>query len=250
VLTWELLQRTRQVLAVELDKRLAARLRDEFATMHATAAPLVIQGDILHLPPDALLKEIPPEWRASGPAQPHDSTAAPAVAYKVVANLPYAITSPVLRHFLESQSPPQRIVVLVQWEVARRITATPGDLSMLAHAVQMYATPEIVQRVPAHCFVPPPAVDSAVLRLHVRPAPAVPAEAVGHVFRLIKAAFLQPRKKLSNALPKGLAALGEAWEREPICIALEAAGVSPDRRAETVSLAEWAAVSAALRRLG
>lgn len=230
VLTWELLQRVRRVIAVELDKRLAARLQEEFAPAIEGAAGgrlHLVQGDILRHAPAVLLQ------------QPDDSAPTP---YKVVANLPYAITSPVLRHFLEQPPPPALIVVLVQWEVAQRITAEPGDLSMLAHAIQMYARPEVVARVEASAFVPPPAVDSAVLRLRVRPAPAVAVDDTARFFRMIKAAFLQPRKKLSNALPRGLAALGEQCSREDAVAALQAGGIAPEQRAETVPLAAWAEV--------
>ncbi len=234
VLTWELLQLVDQVIAVELDKRLAARLRQEFAPGQPYSARLqIVQSDILRLSPRELL-------------QPPDAEAAPP-AYKVVANLPYAITSPVLRHFLEHLPRPQLMVVLVQWEVAQRITAAAGDLSMLAHAIQMYAVPELVERIPASSFVPAPAVDSAILRLRIRAAPAVDVPDMNDFFRLLKAGFLQPRKKLSNALTKGLAALGEQSNRGEIEAALKLAGVAAERRAETVSLPEWAAIYRALR---
>lgn len=232
VLTWELVQRAGRVVAVELDKRLAARLRDEFAHDPLT----LIQADILKTPPEQILA-------ATGAAEP---TALP---YKLVANLPYAITQPVLRHFLEAAAPPDLSVVLVQWEVAQRIRAGPGDLSMLAHAVQFYAEPEIVARVPARSFLPAPAVDSAVLRLRRRPAPPVEVDSADGLFQVIKAAFLQTRKQLGNSLPGGLAALGQRVTREEAVAALNAAGVDPQRRAETVSLAEWAAVYRALRSI-
>ncbi len=231
VLTWELLRHVRQIVAVELDKRLAARLSAEFAGHN----PLhIIQGDILRLPPAHLLA-------VASPTPP---------PYKVVANLPYAITSPVLRHFLEGQPQPALMVLLVQWEVAQRITATAGDLSVLAHAVQIYAAPEIVARVPASSFFPRPAVDSAILRLRIYDTPEVAVDDIAALFRLIKAGFLQPRKKLANALPTGLAAMGQPVERSTAIAALTTAGVSPDRRAETVTLAEWASVYQVLRAAG
>jgi 16S rRNA (adenine1518-N6/adenine1519-N6)-dimethyltransferase len=223
VLTWELVARAAQVVAIELDKRLAARLQQEFA---AQPRLHIVQGDVLDLPPERVLAE------ATGALPP----------YKVVANLPYAITSPVLRHLLEAAHKPHMIVVLVQWEVAQRIAAGPGDMSVLAHSVQIYATPEIVARVPASSFVPAPAVDSAVLRLHVRPQPAAIPDDVDGLMRIIKAGFLHARKKLSNALPGGVAAFGMPYTKQQVVDALRAAGVSPDRRAETVTLDEWAAV--------
>ncbi len=228
VLTWELVRHAGQVACVELDKRLAARLRDEFARDALT----IIQADILKTSPEQILT-------AAG--------APPGRPYKLVANLPYAITQPVLRHFLEAAQPPELSVVLVQWEVALRIAAAPGDLSMLAHAVQFYAEPEIVARVPARSFLPAPAVDSAVLRMRRRAAPPVQVDSVDGLFRVIKAAFLQTRKQLGNGLPNGMAALGNPLPREAVVAALQAAGVDPQRRAETVTLAEWAALYRALQ---
>ena len=230
VLTWELTQRAGLTLAVELDKRLAARLHDEFPT-----APLkIIQADVLRISPSAIL------------ALSTQHSALSAQRYKLVANLPYAITAPVLRHFLEADQPPELSVVLVQWEVGQRITAAPGDLSVLAHSVQLYTEAEIVARVPAASFFPAPAVDSAVLRLRRRPRLAVEVDDVGRLFRVIKAGFLHARKQLGNALPGGLAAMGVKIPREAALAALQAAGVDPMRRAETLSLPEWAAVYRAL----
>jgi 16S rRNA (adenine1518-N6/adenine1519-N6)-dimethyltransferase len=229
VLTWELTRRAGITVAVELDRRLAARLAEEFA-----AAPLrIVQADVLRVPPAEILAAA----QSPVPSPP---------AYKLVANLPYAITAPVLRHFLEAAAPPELSVVLVQWEVAERITARPGDLSVLAHSVQLYAEPEIVARVPAASFLPAPAVDSAVLRMRRRPALAVDVDSVDGLFRVIKGGFLQPRKQLGNALPGGLAALGVKITRERALEALAAAGVDSSRRAETLTLAEWAGVYRAL----
>jgi len=230
VLTWELTQRAGLTLAVELDKRLAARLHDEFPI-----APLkIIQADVLRISPSAIL------------ALSTQHSALSTQRYKLVANLPYAITAPVLRHFLEAEQPPELSVVLVQWEVGQRITAAPGDLSVLAHSVQLYTEAEIVARVPAASFFPAPAVDSAVLRLRRRPRLAVEVDDVGRLFRVIKAGFLHARKQLGNALPGGLAAMGVKIPREAALAALQAASVDPMRRAETLSLPEWAAVYRAL----
>ncbi len=230
VLTWELLSRAGKVICVELDKRLAARLADEFADF--THLHLV-QGDVLTIPPAALLERaaaIPP--------------------YKLVANIPYAITAPLLRHFLEASAPPDLSVLLVQWEVAQRVCATAGDYSVLTHAVQLYAEPTILARVPATSFFPPPAVDSAILRLQRRARLAVDVTDVDALFRLIKAGFLHARKQLGNALPSGLAALGVPIGRDQALTALRAAGIDPQRRAETVTLAEWANLLAQLAESG
>jgi 16S rRNA (adenine1518-N6/adenine1519-N6)-dimethyltransferase len=227
VLTWELLRRAGQVASVELDKRLAARLHEEFAE----TALRIIQSDVLRISPAEILAQA-----GEPPARP----------YKLVANLPYAITAPVLRHFLEGLPPPELSVVLVQWEVAERICATQGDMSVLAHSVQLYAEPEIVARVSASSFHPAPAVDSAVLRMRRRPAPAVDVDSVAGLFRVIKAGFLHSRKQLGNALPSGLAAMGTALPHDLALAALAAADVDPMRRAETLTLAEWAAIYRAL----
>jgi 16S rRNA (adenine1518-N6/adenine1519-N6)-dimethyltransferase len=243
VLTWELLQRAGRVVAVELDKRLAARLREEFA---GEPRLTIIQGDILKLAPGDLVRDRGSALTAQDQVVDPRSLPPAPWPYKVVANLPYAITSAVLRHLLEAAPPPALIVVLVQWEVAQRITARPGDLSVLAHSVQLYAAPEIVARVPAASFVPAPAVDSAVLRLRVRPRPAVDVPDVNGLMRVIKAGFLHARKQLGNGLPGGLAAMGVRLEREQVAAALRAAGVEPSRRAETLTLEEWAAVYQAL----
>lgn len=229
VLTWELVAHTGAVVAVELDKRLAHWLN---TTFRAELPPeyreilTIRQDDMLRTDPASLVDAIP---------------------YKVVANLPYSITSPVLRHFLESTHPPERMVVLVQLEVAERIISKPGDMSMLAHSVQMYAEPEIVRRVPPSCFFPPPAVDSAVLSLRVRPEPLIPDPVERQrVFRVIKAGFLQTRKQLINALPAGLAALHARVDRQVVRAGLEKAGIAAERRAETLTLEEWRAINRAL----
>ncbi|HJZ46697.1 MAG TPA: 16S rRNA (adenine(1518)-N(6)/adenine(1519)-N(6))-dimethyltransferase RsmA [Roseiflexaceae bacterium] len=233
VLTWELLARAGHVTVVELDRRLADRLGQEFPSQPNLR---IVQGDILNLPSEQLtgVGGISDGFQPLTPS----SQLPP---YKVVANLPYAITSAVLRHFLEAEYKPELMVLLVQWEVAQRIVAGPGDLSVLAHSVQIYAEPEIIARLPSASFVPAPAIDSAVLRLRVRPEPAVAVE-VAPLMRLIKAGFLQARKKLSNALPTGLAAMGVRVDKQRAVAALAAAGVDPNRRAETVTLEEWVRV--------
>jgi 16S rRNA (adenine1518-N6/adenine1519-N6)-dimethyltransferase len=233
VLTWELLNHAGHVVAVELDRRLAARLAQEFPD-HPKLT--IVQSDILNITPEEILGTR--DW-GLGTGSTNANPQSP--RYKVVANLPYAITSAALRHFLEAAHKPELMVVLVQWEVAERIAAGPGDLSVLAHSVQIYAEPEILARVPASSFWPAPAVDSAVLRLRMRPKPAVDVD-IRLLLRLIKAGFLQARKKLSNALPTGLAAMGVRIDKLHAVAALEAAGVDPNRRAETVTLEEWVRV--------
>lgn len=224
VLTWELLRAAGQVICVELDKRLAARLRTEFVTDRLT----LVENDVLNVAPSAMLQA---------------ANLPPTTAYKLVANIPYAITSPLLRHFLEGDAPPVVMVVLMQWEVAQRITAKPGSLSILAHSVQLYASAEIVARVPAASFLPPPAVDSALvlMRRHPEPAVATPPDVL---FKVIRAGFMQGRKKLSNSLTSGMA--GQGYPKDQVMAAMKQAGVDPNWRAEVLTLPQWAGIAAAL----
>ncbi len=250
VLTWELIQRSRYVVAVELDKRLAARLDQAFRTTHAgppvaslpnsPLAPLhLVQADVLDLSPPALLQQAQAAWQASTVPLPVWMDLPP---YKLVANLPYAITAPVLQHFLHSSHPPRTLTVLVQWEVAERITAMAGQLSVRALAIQLYAAPQIVARVPASSFIPVPAVDSAILHLTTHTTPVIADIAPEALLRIIKAGFVQPRKKLVNSLTSGLAALGWGRSQAQVAAALHMAGIDPSRRPETLTLAEWAQV--------
>ncbi|MGB9723017.1 MAG: 16S rRNA (adenine(1518)-N(6)/adenine(1519)-N(6))-dimethyltransferase RsmA [Chloroflexia bacterium] len=215
VLTGELLRRAGRVVAVEIDRRLCAWLRERFGHLpHFT----LVEDDILKVAPGLLM----------GPSP-----------YLVVANLPYAITSAALRHLLEAEPRPRRLVVMVQWEVARRIAAAPPEMSLLALAVQYYARPEVVARVPAGAFFPVPQVDSAVVHLEVFPQPRLPL--LPEVFfRLAHAAFAHPRQQIGKTLAAGL-----GRPREEVVAALEAAGVDPRRRPETLALEEWAAIGTA-----
>ena len=224
VLTYELVRWVKEVVAIEFDRRLAARLTEELRVPNLR----VVVANALQVDPGALL----------GGARP----------YKVVANLPYQITSALLRHFLEAAAPADLLVVMVQWEVAERIVAAPPEMSVLAHSVQIYAEPEIVARVPAAAFLPAPQVDSAIVRLTRRPQLLVEGDDVDRFFRVVKAGFLHARKKLSNSLHSGLAATGFRVPKEEALRALTEAGVDPGRRAETLTLREWAAVYERLKQ--
>ncbi len=221
VLTRELAAHAAGVVAVELDNRLITPLRAMFATQLDRV--LIVHGDILEMDPVTLVDQLAGQLpgRAVAPA------------YKVVANLPYYITSAALRQLLEARRPPVRAVVLVQWEVAQRICAQPGDMSLLAVSVQYYARPELVQRVPAGAFRPIPQVDSAILRLDVHPQPAV-AVAADPFFTVVRAGFGQKRKQLLNSLSAGL-----GRPKPEIAAALACAAIDPMRRAETLALDEW-----------
>ncbi len=218
-LTEHLLARAGHVVAVELDPRMVGLLEGRFP---GNPRLTLVHADILATD---LGRRIRP-YLARG------------YAYKVVANLPYYITSAVLRLLLEAEVRPALAVLTVQWEVAQRICARPGAMSLLAVAVQWYAAPRIVTRVPAGAFVPAPKVDSAVLRLETRAAPPAPVADEALLFRVAKAGFSQRRKQLRNALSAGLGISPEQAEA-----ALTFAGVDPKRRAETLSLEEWAALA-------
>lgn len=227
VLTLELASRldpaTGCLVAVELDADLLPILRTRLAPYQQVR---IVRGDVLALSPTELLAH------CGGKSD-----------YKVVANLPYYITSAVLRRFLSAEHPPTRLVVMVQREVAERIVAAPPEMSLLAVSVQFYGTPSIVFYVPPGSFHPPPKVESAVVQIDVYP-PAVRPVAVAdeeHFFAVVRAGFGQKRKQLGNTLSDGL--------RLPKPDALEAlarAGVEPTRRAETLTLHEWAALAAVL----
>jgi 16S rRNA (adenine1518-N6/adenine1519-N6)-dimethyltransferase len=161
--------------------------------------------------------------------------------YKVVANLPYYITSAVLRHLLEQADRPALAVVMVQKEVAERICAEPGQMSLLAVSVQSYAHPQIVHRTPASAFYPRPKVDSAVLRLDVYSQPLVTDIPSERFFAVVRAGFGQKRKQLLNSLSAGL-----ALPKTAIQAALESVGINPKRRPEALSIEEWRRVCLAL----
>ena len=162
--------------------------------------------------------------------------------FDVVANIPYYITAPILRLFLEGRCRPGELLLMVQKEVAQRLTATPGKMSALSIFTQVQANVEIVRTVPASSFLPPPAVDSAVVRLTLHGTPPVPVEEQEYLFRVVKAGFGSKRKMLHNALDRGLPNRGEV-----IDAALAAAGIDPNRRAEALSIPEWRALALALR---
>lgn len=214
-LTCYLAQRARQVVAVELDRKLLKPLQ-EIIKMYPNVT--LVQGDILAFNPTLLMQ----------------AAIANNTGYKVVANIPYNITSALLRHLLETKPPPSSLVLTVQKEVAERICAKPGDLSILALSVQVYGLPNIVAHIPAGSFYPSPKVDSAVVRVAITPQPAVPDEDLPIFFRLVKAGFSQKRKTLRNALAGGM-----RWEPQQAQAILQQANIDPRRRAETLSMDEW-----------
>lgn len=219
ILTRELAQQAGWVVAVEVDDRLADVLRRELAPL---ANVTVIGEDILQIAPEDLIQKAGIENRAA------------AAGYRVVANLPYYIASPVLRLFLEAAIRPEVMVVMVQKEVAEAIVAPPGDMSLLSVAIQCYGQPTIVDHVPAACFYPAPEVNSAVVRIDVRPEPVVSANDAEDFFALVRAGFSASRKQLGNSLAQGL-----GLSKPEVLALLQTAGIAAQRRAETLSLNEW-----------
>lgn len=226
-----------RVVAVEIDPDMRALLADR-AGAHPRVT--VLAADALETEPAALLA-------AAGLRADDDALTPSGVlpGYKVVANLPYYITSALLRHLLEARPRPERLVVMVQREVADRIRAAPGAMSLLAVSVQLYARPVRVAIVPAGAFHPPPKVDSAVLRLDAHPEPIVDVPSEALLFRVARAGFSQRRKQIKNPLSSQL-----GLPRETVVAALEEAGVAPTARAERLSLEDWAALSRALAARG
>ena len=210
VLTRELATRVRRVVAVEMEQNmltLLQKMTDGYPNIE------LIARNLLYLDPQEVFGQEP---------------------YKLVANLPYYITAPTFRHFLESANPPRLLVVMVQYEVAQRIVAEPGDLSLLGVSIQFYGQPRIIARVPARSFFPAPKVDSAIVRVEVHAQAPLAPEERDSFFRVVQAGFSARRKQVHNSLTHGLHRKNEevrAW--------LETAGIEASRRAETLSIEEW-----------
>lgn len=223
VLTKELARQGGWVVTIELDSKLAAILKQTLASFNNVT---IVNEDILQVDPEALLQEqkvrFPPAIGSP-------------FSYKVVANLPYYITSPVLRHFLEASVKPQIMVVMVQKEVAEAIVAKPGQMSMLSISVQFYGEPTIISYVPAQCFYPAPEVDSAILKIKLYSQPAVEVADNESFFALVRAGFIAARKQIGNSLAQGL-----GLPKAECLSLLEKASIVPQRRAETLTLDEWA----------
>ena len=211
VLTRRLLAAGATVIAVELDARLAAYLRRELGSEPGFE---LIEADALSL---------------------HPRDCFPGQEFKLIANIPYHITSPLLHAFLEGERPPLLTVLLVQAEVAARVAAAPGQMSYLSVFVQNVADAEIVEHVPAAAFEPKPEVDSAILRLRRRDTPQVAVRPGREPFyRLVQAGFRQRRKQLHNALGRELPV-----PRTALAAAFATCDIDSERRAQTLTLAEW-----------
>ncbi len=211
VLTERLGQVAKRVVAVEIDTDLAAALRVEFDGANV----VVHTADVLKIEPASFFE----------------------APFVVVANLPYHITSPALRHLLGAGPPfASRLVVMVQAEVAERIAATPGDMSSLAVAIQAQAHVRIVRRVPAAAFFPRPKVDSAVLLLEpvADNERTITRKELTEFVTLVQAGFKQPRKKLVNSLAEGLG----TTKQEAMAL-LAKADIDPEKRPQNLAVADW-----------
>ncbi len=206
-LTSELLRRAKNVIAVEFDKDLAAKLPGQFPGKNLE----VINEDILTYDLSQLQD-----------------------GYKVVANVPYYITSKIVQKLMTADNKPATAVLLVQKEVAQRIAAEPGDMSILAISAQVYAKASLGDVVPAELFTPPPKVDSQVVVLKTRETPLVAPGEEREFFRIVKAGFSAKRKKLRSSLAGGLGIAKQDAEKT-----LENAGISPDSRAEDLAIDDW-----------
>lgn len=220
VLTCELAQRAGKVIAIELDRRLLPVLEE---TLEEYDNVTVINQDVLKVDLKELIQR-----EFSG------------MAVSVCANLPYYITSPVIMRLLEERLPIDSLTVMVQKEAADRLCAKPGtrEAGAVSIAVQYYAQPEILFKVSRGSFLPAPNVDSAVIRLHVRKHPAVSVTDEAVFFRVVKAAFGQRRKTLSNALSAGL-----GLSKDRVGQILQQAGVPQTARAEQLTIEQFAAIS-------
>lgn len=225
-LTQQLAKQAGKVTAIEIDQRLLPLLKE---TLSAYPHADVIHGDVLKVDLKPLFEE---QFKGYSPVS-------------VVANLPYYITTPIIMKLLEEKLPVENIVVMIQKEVADRMSAKPGgkEYGSLSIAVQYYCEPEIVTIVPHTVFIPQPNVDSAVIKLKVRSAPAVEVEDEAFFFDVVQASFVQRRKTIYNNLAARYFTKETKSQLEPI---LQGAGIEPSRRGETLSMEEYARLSSAL----
>lgn len=213
-LTARLAQYARHVMAVEVDERLEPILETRFEDV---ANVYFVFQDILKTDVLSLV----------GPKD-----------FIVVANVPYYITTAILQHLLEQYRRPKRIVMTMQYEVAQRICAKPGDMTLLSCSVQYYGNPQIISKLNPAVFWPRPGINSAILRIDTYPQPAVKTPSDELFFKVVKAGFSQKRKQLRNSLSGGLQVKSKIAKAY-----LDAAEIDSSRRAETLTLEEWASIA-------
>ena len=222
-LTSALAINAKSVISIELDTRFIPILKK---TLQPFSNVTIIQGDFLKI-------NLPQLLETEGFSKNN---------YLVVANIPYYITSALIRKLLESKTPPKKLVLTIQKEIAERITANKDHLSILAISVQIYGTPRIEFTIPSTAFYPTPKVDSAVVVVERHQKPLVPANLLPLFFRVVKAGFSQKRKQLRNSLSAGM-----HWAPSYGEEVLLAANIDPKRRAETLSISEWLTLTALIQ---
>ncbi len=209
-------KRAGKVIAVEKDLKLAQAFETEFLGDNDNIT--LIKGDVLKV-----------------------KGFIPAGEYSVLANLPFYVTSPIIRMFLESENPPAKMILMMQREVAKRICSKPPEMSILAVSVQFYADPKIAFNVPRNAFWPPPQVDCSVIEIKRRKSG--PRTDPDDFFKVVKAGFSRPRAQLLNNLSKGLKLDKETVER-----GMTLSGIDPKRRAESLSIDEWVTLSEKIKK--
>ena len=221
ILTRELAKSGASVIAVEIDEAIVANLTTQFKD---NTGVRLVAADARQIDLESLVPAAAP--------------------YKVVANLPYYAAAPIVRRFLQATHKPRLMVVMVQREVAQNMAAAPGKMGLMSVAIQLYGEPRIVSYVPPRAFRPAPKVTSAIIRIQVRPSPAVAFDSEERFFTLVRAGFSSPRKQVRNSLRHGLAISAESAGAM-----LSEAGVDSSRRPQTLTLDEWGKLYDAFRRV-
>lgn len=217
ILSRQIISSGAQLIAVELDRELAVLLRSELADQPSFS---LIEQDARYIKPEEIVGDR---------------------SYQVVANLPYSVATVIMRNLMESSHPPTRMTVMVQREVAERMTAEPGDLSLLGLATDLYSQADIVMIVPPEVFTPPPKVESAVVRMDIREELRGTPEQRSRMFELATMAFQRKRKTLSNGLSMGL-----DRPKQEMDAVLSGIGIEPMRRPQTLDVDDWLAIAEAL----
>ncbi len=220
-LTAKLSKRVREVFAIELDQRLQPILEDRFDNVSNV---YLVFSDVLKTDINTLVGN---------------------QEYTVVANVPYYISSAILWHFLEAESAPRRMVLTMQYEVAERIVAGDGAMNLLSVALQYYGVAHIVSKLSPAVFWPRPNIQSAIVQIEIHASAPVAVPSTNAFFRVVRAGFSMKRKQLKNALSGGLS-IKSARASE----LLSAAGIDPQRRAETLTLPEWAVLTRTFHQSG
>jgi len=225
ILTEELAKRAKKIIAIEIDEKLVDYLKKKFSNQKNIE---IINDDILK----TNLSKLITNYKLSGYAR--SGEARQITNYKIIANLPYYITSPIVRLFLETEYPPQEMILMVQKEVAERIVAPPGKMSILSVSIQYYAKPEILFYVNKESFNPVPKVDSAVIKITCNQQLTTHNKENEKFFRVIRAGFCARRKTLINNLSNSL-----QLDKKEVQEKIKAAGILPTARAQELSIEDW-----------